>query len=398
MQKNIFYGILLIIGTSIGAGLLALPIATAKADFISATILLLACWLIMTTGAFCILEVNLWFSKDSNLVSMAKKTLGHSGKLIIWFVYLLLFYSLLAAYISGGSDVLYGILATYHIKISSLLTTIIFTVIFGVIVYLGIRSVDYMMRCLMSVKMLVFILMILIIFRHVNANTLLVNGHTRYILSALMVVVTSFGFAIIVPSLRVYYQDDVKKLIRLIAYGSLIPLVFYLCWILVVRGALNYNTLLLSVNNPQPTTFLTQSIILVIKNNWFVLLANIFTSICMVTSFLGVALSMTHFIADGFKLSKSNFSRSISFVITFCPPLLLTLLNPAIFIASLNYAGIFCIILLALMPGLMLWYGRYKKNLRGPFRLFGGKITIIIQIFISILVLLIAILQYAHVL
>ena len=59
MNNKLIGGILLIIGTSIGGGMLVLPIATAQLGFINALIFLVLCWAIMTAAALLILEVNL---------------------------------------------------------------------------------------------------------------------------------------------------------------------------------------------------------------------------------------------------------------------------------------------------------------------------------------------------
>ena len=51
-------GVLLIAGTSIGAGMLAIPYAVAAAGFFYAVILLLVNWLIMLPTALLMVEVN----------------------------------------------------------------------------------------------------------------------------------------------------------------------------------------------------------------------------------------------------------------------------------------------------------------------------------------------------
>src|SRR3990167_3066784 len=135
--------ILLIVGTSIGAGMLALPIATAQLGFVGSLILLFSCWFVMTAGAFLILEVNLWLPQNSNLVSMAKATIGPLGQIISWITYLLLLYSLLCAYIAGGSDLFHNLFVASQIPIPTWGASLLFTLLFGFIVYLGIRSVDY---------------------------------------------------------------------------------------------------------------------------------------------------------------------------------------------------------------------------------------------------------------
>ena len=107
-------GILLIIGTSIGGGMLALPVATAALGIHYAILFLCICWLIMTGGALLLLEVNLALPEGTNIISMAKHTFGFPGQLLAWITYLFLLYTLLSGYISGGSDVLTSLLASAH--------------------------------------------------------------------------------------------------------------------------------------------------------------------------------------------------------------------------------------------------------------------------------------------
>jgi len=68
------------------------------------------------------------------------------------------------------------------------------------------------------------------------------------------------------------------------------------------------------------------------------------------------------FLADGAKINKTSKKGILVYVGTFIPPLSVVLLAPNIFIAALSYAGIFCIILLMLMPALMVWSGVTKAN------------------------------------
>src|SRR3989338_7821905 len=104
MNLKMVGGILLIIGICIGAGMLGLPVATATHDLVSSSLLMVACWFVMTLGALYILETNLKFAPGANLISMAKHTLGPTGAIVTWLVNLLLLYALLAAYITGGTQ------------------------------------------------------------------------------------------------------------------------------------------------------------------------------------------------------------------------------------------------------------------------------------------------------
>src|SRR5262249_20843831 len=124
-------GILLIIGTSIGGGMLALPVSNAPVGFADSTLFLVICWLAMTLGALLILEVTLWLPSGGNLISMAGKTLGSPGKIVVWILFLLLLYAFLAAYISGGPDALQGFLNAIQISSPPATSAILFSLLLG---------------------------------------------------------------------------------------------------------------------------------------------------------------------------------------------------------------------------------------------------------------------------
>ncbi len=85
--------ILLVSGTTIGAGMLALPVTTGLAGFIPSLVVMTAVWLFMMLTALYLLEVNLRLPGEANLFSMMRKTLGKPGEAISWAAYLLLLYS-----------------------------------------------------------------------------------------------------------------------------------------------------------------------------------------------------------------------------------------------------------------------------------------------------------------
>lgn len=365
MNTKLFGGILLILGTCIGAGLLALPISTAPEGFITSVFILIAVWLAMTIGAFLILEVNLWLPENSNLISMSRATLGKKGAMITWFSYLLLLYALMCAYIATNSDILGSLLADIHLQIPPWLSAILIVVVLGYIVFRGIYSVDIVNRGLMTSKIIIFAILILVIAPHISLPRLN-TGQLKVHLSTIMVVITSFGYAIIVPSLRSYYKSDVNMLRRAILIGSLIPLVFYILWVAVIHGLIpihGNNGLLSFLTSKHATSDLTRAISATINKTWITTLTNIFVSICAVTSFLGVSLALSDFLSDGLNLPKTGYKALLIFIATFIPPFIIIMLAPGAFIEALAYAGIFCIIILILLPAMMAWSGRYRLKL-----------------------------------
>lgn len=391
MNSKLIGGVMLVVGTSIGGGMLGLPISTAQGGFLGALLLLLGSWFVMTLGAFLILEVNLWLPENSNLISMAQKTLGKPGEITAWLAYLLLLYNLLAAYTSSGADVFHDLLRLLNINFSEKIDALIFLMLFGSVIYLGINVTDYMNRFLMVLKLGAFIALILLIAPHINFNHLYAFDD-RYLIPSLTVVIVSFGFATLVPSLRTYFDSDVKKLRKVILIGSLIPLFCYIAWVAAIFGnlPLDGNSGLIKIlASPQPTSALVESIQIHLSNSWVNMAARLFTSVCVATSFLGVSLSLFDFLADGLKLKKEGSQKVLLFFITFLPPFIIALLYPAAFIICLSYGGTLCMILLMILPALMAWRGRYSLKIQnGLFQVPGGKLILLLVIMVGVVTIL----------
>lgn len=103
MKHRLVGAMLLVAGTCIGAGMLALPVVSSPAGLYYAVGLLLVCWVFMTLSAFLILEVNLSLQGEPSYISMAYATLGRWGGFTTWISVLGLLYALLAAYLAGGA-------------------------------------------------------------------------------------------------------------------------------------------------------------------------------------------------------------------------------------------------------------------------------------------------------
>jgi tyrosine-specific transport protein len=377
MNFKLLGSILLVVGTSIGAGMLALPLATAESGFAGSLILLFVCWAVMGLGAFLLLEVNLWMPLNSNINTMAKSTIGPIGQIISWAAFLLLLYSLLCAYIGGGSDLFHNLLQNTGINIPPSIAAIIFTVIFGSVVYLGIRSVDYVNRGLMFIKFAAYILLVLMLMPLISSAKL-AGGSLHHITSAtaITVTITSFGYGTIVPSLRIYLAGHVGNLRKAIIIGSLIPLVCYIAWDLVIMGVVPVGDLLSILKSENSTSGLVNALDAGSGSHLISLCVDLFTSICVLTSFLGVALCLTDFWADALQLEKKGKGNVIVTAATLLPPLLVVLFFPGIFVTALKYAGIYCIILLILLPAWMAWTGRYHRKLVSQFTVPGGRILL----------------------
>ena len=392
-MKSRFFGCtLLVIGTSIGGGMLALPVVTAAGGFFKSSILLFFAWFSMTLGALYMAEVNSWLHEDNNIVSMARQTLGKTGQVVAWVTYLCLLYALMSAYIAGGSGVVQSLLTLIHIKLPDWIGALMFTAFLSAIVWRGVASVDKTNRALMSVKLIAFLGLVALIAPHIHYPHL-EGGHAKSLYGAITVVITSFGFAGSVPTFCSYLKYDMPQIRKSIIIGSLVTLAAYLIWDAAIQGTINAHALTNMATSGNTTEDLTQGLSHIVNNVWISSFAHLFASICMFTSFIGVSLGLSDFLADGMQVNKKD-SKKLVYGVTFIPPLLITLFYPKIFVTALSYAGVCCLILLMLLPALMSWYGRYKKELNNmTVHVWGGKLLLRIEIVIAVALVIVAILQ-----
>lgn len=374
--KHALGGILLISGTSIGAALLSLPLGTAELGFGFSLSCFLITWVFMTLGALYLLEANLMVGHHVNLITMAQKTLGPLGLVSAWISYLLLLYALIAAYLNGSGALLVELCEKrFDLSISHSFGMIWATGVTGLIVILGTFLVDVLNRGLMIGLFLTFGFMALVSVKGVNPDLLFEPSH-HFSPHAFPLIVTAFGFAIIIPTLTDYLEGNAKQLAKVILIGSLIPLLLYILWQYLIMGLIPLEgspSLLELKQNDQPAVELSQALGQLLTNPLIVLGAKGFVIFALITSLLGVSLSLFDFLSDGLHFSKSIKGRILTGGIAFVPPLILALWFSAGFSYTLSFAGIFVAIILGLLPVAMVYSGRYYKHLSSEIQIPGGK-------------------------
>ncbi len=348
-------GALLVSGTAIGAGMLALPVATALMGLIPSLILFIFCWLCMLATAFFFLDVNLAIKGEPNIISMARRTLGPWGQTLSWIVYLLLLYSLLAAYIAGSAPIFNAAIHTATGWLPpSWAGMFMLPLLFGGILYFGVQGVDLINRILMAGLIISFIVLIAYVPEHIELN-LLKHIDFKPLALGLPLVVTAFGYHVIIPTLSTYMNHDRKKLKKALIIGSVLPLVFYTIWQVLVLGVVPLEGTHGLIGAWRAGTASTGPMAYLIKNPWISRSAQLFSFFAITTSFIGLALSLSDFLVDGFKIKKGWEGKLLAILLTFIPPLIFVFTYRRGFVVALEYAGAFVAILLWFLPAVMAW-------------------------------------------
>lgn len=364
-------GALLIAGTTIGVGMLALPVVTGPAGFTPSALSYVFCWLFMMATGLLTVELSLWMPKDTSFISMAEKILGNWGKVLFWIMYLFLFFTVMIAHVAGGGDILKDLAG---LEISNAASAIVYTAVFAPVVYMGTRFVDRLNMFLISGVAICYFAFIFVSISSVQPKLLSYTNWNKA-WSSLPVLFTAFSYHVIIPTLVTYMERNVKKIRLAVMLGATIPFVVYLIWEFLILGIVpphGEKGLIMAESLGQNAIGPLREYV---KSPLIYQIGKFFAFFAMTTSFIPLALSFFDFMADGLKWKKKGTKRLLLCLIVFGLPLLVTLKYPKIFLVALGYAGgVSCSILFGLMPPLMVWVGRYKEKLpKSRHRLFGGK-------------------------
>jgi tyrosine-specific transport protein len=371
--KNKTIGSMLIVaGTTIGAGMLALPIASAGIGFSASLILILFTWFLMTYTALLMLKLHQYANPDATLNTLAKTLLGKRGQYVANFAMVFLFYALCAAYIAGGGSQLQSkINAAFDTNVAPQVGSILIAILVATIVTMGTSTVDKLNRVLFTVKVLVLAGLFFVLTPYVQGQHLLeMPLEQGLLISAIPVIFTSFGFHGSIPSIVKYVGVDIRSLKKVMIFGASVPLIIYVFWQLISQGVMSQSQLLQAeglqgfignvtqlVQSPQVSTSIT-----------------IFADLALATSFLGVSLGLFDFFADTFKQGDNKSARLKTAFITFLPPLGFALFYPQGFITALGYAAIALVILAIFLPVAMVWVQRAQQQEIEGYQVKGGRL------------------------
>lgn len=371
--KKALSGALIIGGTAIGAGMLALPVVTGFGGFLPACIIYLICYLFSAATGLLLLEVCLWMPQDSNIISMAEHLLGPIGKYCAWILYLFLFYCLTVAYVSGG-----GAFVSHLLHVNKIMGLLIFTLAFGGVVYAGTRMIARINWILMVGLGVSYVAFLTIGSSDIQWNYL---NHVSWkpAVLALPVIFTSFSYQGTIPSLNTYLGRDPKMVRFAILFGTALPFIAYILWELLILGLVPRDILLEAKLNGKTAI---EPLKHLFPNSSIYTIGQFFGIFALTTSFLGVTLGLFDFLSDGLQMAKEGGRKVFLAFLVYGPPVVIAAINPNIFLRSLGYAGgIGCALLLGFYPALMVWVGRYRKAYpKLSSQLFGGK-TMLIALF-----------------
>lgn len=339
MKKEFPEAISLLVGCTIGAGVLAIPYVIAQAGFLTGLLVLI----VLGTG---ILLINLYFGEvmlrtkgEHQLPGYARIYLGKYG----WFLNLIGMtigvYGALVAYIIGEGLSLQAIFGG-----SELIYSIGFFLVASFLVLKGIKTIASSELFLSSITLGVILVIVLISLGYFKLENLTGFSVSKIFLPYGVILFAYLG-TVSIPEIKETLIKNKKQIKKSIILGTLIPIVTYLIFAIAVIGVTGINTTevaTIGLGNIVPM---------------MIILGNLFAVFAMLTSFLCLALALEQVFDYDFKLSKIK-----SWLLSCLVPFLLFLFvrGYAGFAKVLTYTGAFAGGLEGILVVLMFWAA--KKN------------------------------------
>jgi tyrosine-specific transport protein len=379
----------LISGTCIGGGMLALPISSSSLGFFPTVLVMFVCCLFMTLTGLLYLEATLWMKSDAHINTLSARLLNGFWRVVCWLVYLFICYASLVAYISGGGkEIAFVMTEILHSDYTIFAGMLTFCILFGIILFLGHRSVERV-NSILFVSMIAAYLMLISLSSSKISFELIAREHwNSQLLFVSPIILTMFSFPGIVPTITPYLERNPQAVKKAIILGTSMTFMVYFLWLLLVFGTVP----LAGEHGLQEAFFCdipaTECLHYALKNPAISAIAQFFAFFALATSFLGISLSLFDFLKDTIHLKIGSKTRGLFFcALILAPSLLCAMQFERAFITALELSGgIGDALISGIIPVLMVWKGRSRLAEAGGYQLPGGKPLLIgIALFASLI-------------
>ncbi|MFH2121106.1 MAG: aromatic amino acid transport family protein [Pseudomonadota bacterium] len=351
---KIFRAALMITGTTIGIGILGLPIKTGLSGVLPSLVATSVVWVVML-GTGWILARGVIASNDRtiDISTLVHQKLGFSGRVMTVIGYLVLVYGIITAHLAGGGEVL-SVITGGALSVNSAI--LVFFVVATVIALLGVAWVEKINSFLMAGLLLCFGVILFEATKSVDTARFAHKDWT-FLSATIPIIVCAQAYQLIVPSVCRMLNNDAKAVKKALVTGTLIPVIINSLWMLAVVGVLPLagegdNTIFAAFEKGEPATV---PLAAVLQSTVISRFALVFSMVVLVSSYVLQSTAVIGFFEDLLPESLGRKRRTTAIVMGFFPPLVVVFLYPGIFLKTLDLIGGGSVILLfGVIPGLIL--------------------------------------------
>lgn len=365
---SVLSAISLVAGTMVGAGILALPTATAAVGFLPSTVAMGIAWFYMTMSGLLIAELCLNRMGQSGrpgqgLLDLFQDSLGPKWGKLGSTAYFFLHYAVMVAYIAQGGVNIDGVLSAVGLdELANVrgIGQLSFASVVGLSLY---ASTPAMVEKFNNVLVLALAASFVGIIGY-GAQTAdfgslvdLSNQHPEQVANAFPIIFLSLVYQTVVPTVVNQLEGDRSKITTAIIGGTSIPTLMFVAWNAIIIG----NVAGADLSTIDPVAMLQSA---GEGGELLGTLVTAFSSLALITSLIGFTYGLRDALTDVFKLPQEGPAfdkwKAPIFGAIFIPPLALSVANPDVFYNALEYGGAFGVSTLFLvLPPIMVWSQRY---------------------------------------
>ena len=344
----------MITGTTVGIGILGLPIKTGLAGVLPSFVATIAVWGVML-GTGLVLARGIMASHDRtiDISTLVYQKLGLPGRVMTIVGYLVLVYGIITAHLAGGGNIL-AVLTGGALSVNKAI--LVFFAIATFIALLGIGLVEKINSVLMGVLFLSFCVILLEAAKSVDVSRFAAQDW-RFLTATIPIIVCAQTYQLIVPAVCRMLDNDSRAVTKALVIGTVIPVALNTLWMLAVVGALplagaGENTILAAFHAGRPATV---PLAAVLQSEIVSRFALIFSIVVLVSSYVLQSTAVIGFFEDLLPAGLGGKRRATSITLGFVPPLAVVFLYPGIFLKALDVIGGGSVILLfGVIPSLIL--------------------------------------------
>ncbi|KAF8021906.1 hypothetical protein BT93_G2138 [Corymbia citriodora subsp. variegata] len=376
----------LIVGTSIGSGILALPKKASSAGLFPSSVCMILCWAFLLIEALLLVEinVNMWKRKKKinkggedeleiiSIRTMAQETLGKWGGGFATVTYVFLGYTSMVAYCSKSGEILFHL-----INLPASFAGFLFTALFALLISVGGTPATDKVNQWLTASMIGLLVTIEVLAVVLGGwSGFGGSGDWEKVPATIPVMIFTLVYHDAAPVICAYLGGDLKRIRNSILLGSTIPLLALLIWDTIALALLNDAN---QVSDP---------VDLLLSVNWsgVPLMVEAFSLLAIGTSLIGTLLGFSEFFKEQltnyelqspsgqilqepkevFAVRKWWDRKKLSFAsvaIVVAPSILVSTTVPDAFSAATDIAGGYCMTMLyGILPPAMAWAMHHSEE------------------------------------
>jgi amino acid permease len=340
-------------GTTIGAGVLAIPYSVYNAGYWVGILYLVVLGIMVMVLNLMLGEIVLRTKKNLPIPELIKLYLGKKGYLLALISLFIIIYGALTAYLRAAGDVMNNLIPAASFNWS--------VVFFAISTYFIIKGLKFVSKWEVIFVITMLLIVVTLWLKAISAQSIDWNQFRLESFSSFSNTIQPYGIilfsyfgVIAIPQMKsIFSKSNYNQLESAIKISNLIIILIYSLFISLLIGVTGKNI--------DPLAIISLGSVL---GKQALLIISIFSLLAIITTFISMGLAMIESYT-----SFTKIKRSIAIILTVFPPISLLLLDWVQFNTLIQYAGGVGVSLISILIVLTFWRSKVVGELAPAYSL-----------------------------